>query len=51
MGIREVETRGAYIVIVIEKKKTKKQKTKNQRHCEFGLHGRLISTALRLEYA
>ena len=54
MGIREVETRGAYIVTVIEKKKnkkTKKQKTKNQRHCEFGLHGRLISTALRLEYA
>ena len=46
MGIREVETRGAYIVTVIEKKKTK-----NQRHCGFGLHGRLMSTALRLDYA
>ena len=31
MGIREVETRGAYIVTVIEKKKTKKQKNKKLR--------------------
>ena len=29
MGIREVETRGAYIVTVIEKKKQKNKKTKN----------------------